>query len=43
MGGITILFSGDFGQMLPVILNSTKANKLNAYIQYSNSLVFFIL
>ena len=35
MGGIPILFSGDFRQILPVIPNGTKADELNACIKYS--------
>ena len=34
-GGITVLFSGDFRQILPVIPNGTKTDELNACIKYS--------
>ena len=35
MGGIIILFSGYFSQILPVLLNGTKEDELNACIKYS--------
>ena len=36
MGGITILFSGDYRQILPVIPNGTKADEINACLKNSN-------
>ena len=35
MGGITVLFSGDFRQILPIIPNGTKIDELNACLKYS--------
>ena len=33
MGEVTILFSGDFRQILPVIPNGTKADELNSSLK----------
>jgi len=35
MGGCTVLFSGDFRQILPVIARGTRANEVNASLNRS--------
>ena len=35
MGGCTILFSGDFRQILPVITTGTRADEVNASLKRS--------
>ena len=35
MGGITVLFSGDFRQTLPVIVKGTRADEVNACLKIS--------
>ena len=35
IGGITVLFSGDFRQILPIIPKGTKIDELNACLKYS--------
>ncbi|GBP05743.1 ATP-dependent DNA helicase PIF1 [Eumeta japonica] len=36
MGGCTILFSGDFRQILPVVTRGTRADEINASLKRSN-------
>ncbi|KAL0838591.1 hypothetical protein ABMA28_016683 [Loxostege sticticalis] len=36
MGGCTILFSGDFRQILPVVIRGTRADEINASLKRSN-------
>ncbi|CAG4932716.1 unnamed protein product [Colias eurytheme] len=36
MGGCTILFSGDFRQILPVVTRGTRADEINACLKRSN-------
>lgn len=38
MGGCTVLFSGDFHQMLPVITRTTRADEVNASLKRSHIL-----
>jgi len=36
MGGCTVLFSGDFRQMLPVMVKRTRADEVNASLKRSH-------